>query len=330
MAVSYLKSIGIAITGYYPYPHAVDIVGFLKLQTPFEYPIKIAAEIATCPITTDSIDSFLTFARNASAEKVFLLTPTELDKLDLEVEERLKVERIDVIRSESVAAYSKTKNNTQAQKEYQSIKDLVSANKLINELPTFAKQEIPEDIQRMIGNQKVEAWQLLEDAVYCTFYYGMGCEVRQLGKEALFKNEPEGVVLTSGLGQFGLLYDCKSSASKYKITADDERTYIDYIIKKKKEVASLDNCDLKYFVIISPDFAGDISARSFEIFRQTQVALVLFKAETLRKLAIWANGLTHKLKSLIDLSIIFKETLVTEGTVDNYIRAFDTNYKNRY
>ena len=330
MAVSYLRSIGISVTGYYPYDHAIDIVGFLKLPLPFKYPLKIAAEIAKCPVTVDMIDGFLTFAKNASAEKVLLLTPPKLDQLDLVVEEKLNTERIDFVKSDVVKTFSLTTTRIQAKQEYDNIRDLVSPSKLIKELPTFAQQEIPKDIQRIIGDQNIEAWQLLEDAVYCTFFYGLGCGVRQLGKEALFKNEPEGVVITGSPGQFALLYDCKSSSGKYKMTADDERTYVGYITKKKKEVAGLDRCELKYFVIISPDFAGDISKRGFEILKATQVLLVLIRAEVLKKLGLWSYRIPPELKPLIELPDIFKETVVSSESVDSYIKTFDQKYQKRY
>lgn len=330
MAVSYLRSVGISITGYYPYNHATDIVGFLKLTPPFKYPLKVAVEIAKCTVTVESVDGFSTFAKNASAEKVLLLTPPRLDDLDPVVEKKLKTERIDLVRSVEVKAFSTTTTRSKAKQEYDNIRDLVSPNKLIKELPTFAKQEIPKDIQHIIGDQRIEAWQLLEDAVYCTFYYGLSYGVRQLGKESLFKNEPEGVVITSGQGQFALLYDCKSSSGKYKMTADDERTYVNYIAKKKKEVSSLDRCELKYFVIISPDFAGDINLRGFDILRETQVVLVLIKAEILKKLGLWSYKIPPELRPLIELPYIFKETFVSDETVDNYIKTFDQKYQKRY
>jgi hypothetical protein len=330
MAVSYLRSIGISVTGYYPYEHATDVVGLLKLSEPFKYPLKVAIEIAKQPITMDVIDGLLTFSKNASADKVLLLTSQKVDNLDPEVEKRLVDERIVVIKSNIIKDFSATTTTRQAKEEYENVRDWFAPIKLIRELPTFAKQIIPPDIQRIIGEQKIEAWQFLEDAAYCTFKDGLGCEVRQLGKEALFKNEPEGVVITRSPGQFALIYDCKSSSHKYNMTADDERTYVDYITKKKKEVGSLDHCELKYFVIISPDFAGDISQRGFEILKQTQVLLVLIRAETLRKLALWSYKLPHDIKALIELPDVFKQTIVSDATVDSYIKDFDEKYQKRY
>ena len=330
IAVSYLKSVGISITGYYPYSHATDIVGFLKLSVPFNYPVKVIAEIAKLPITLESIEGFVTLAKNASAEKLLLIAPPKLNELSPSIEKMLKTHRIDFVTSDIVGAYSQTTSGSQAKKDYENVKDLVSASKLIKELPTFAKQEIPADIQRIIGDQKLEAWQLLEDAVYCAFHHGLGCEVRQLGKEALFKNEPEGVVITAGHSQFALLYDCKSSSNKYKMSADDERAYIEYIRKKKNEVASLDRCELKYFLIISPDFAGDFGLRRSSILKKTQVILVLIKADLLRKLSLWSYVIPYEIKKLIELQDIFEEAIVTNETIESYIKTFNGKYKNRY
>lgn len=331
MAVSYLRSIGISIAGYYQYDHATDVVGFLKLPSPFKYPLKVAAEIAKSPVTADTLDGFSKFARNTAAEKVLLLTPQEFDELDADAEKKLQIERIEFIKSESVNIFSKTKTQSQAKQEYEKIRDVVSPTKLIKELPTFAKQFVPQDLQKMMGDQKLDAWQLLEEAVYCVFYYGFGYAVRQLGKEALFKNEPEGVVTTGGTKQFALLYDCKSSSTKYTMTADDERTYVGYITKKKKEVASLDHCELKYFLVISPDFGGDVELRGFDILKETQVLLVLVKAETLKRLGLWVASLPLGYKQLIELpDILGKEAVLSDSTVDNYIKTFNETYQKRY
>jgi hypothetical protein len=331
MAVSYLRSLGISIVGYYPYDHATDIVGFLKLPLPFKLPLKVVAEIAKSSVTVDAIDGFSKLAKNSLAEKVLLLAPSELDKLDPDAKKKLESERIEFVGKKDITVFSKTTTQSLAKQEYERIRDVVSPNKLIKELPTFAKQVVPEDIQKMFGEPKLEAWQLLEEAVYCTFRYGFSYSVRQLGKEALFKNEPEGVVTTGGPSQFALIYDCKSSSTKYTMSADDERTYVGYVAKKKKEVMSLDHCELKYFVIISPDFFGDAELRRENILKETQVLLVLIKADTLRKLGLWAADVPPDLKSLIDLrDVLTKEVIASCRTIDNYIKSFDKKYQKRY
>jgi len=331
MAVSYLRSIGVSIVGYYPYEHAIDIVGFLKLPSPFKIPLKVVAEIAKGSVTVDAIDGFSKLAKNSLAEKVLLLAPSDLAQLDPDAKKKLENERIEFIGREDITIFSKTTTKSRAKQEYERIRDFVSPNKLIRELPIFAKQVVPEDIQRMIGEPKLEAWQLLEEAVYCTFRYGFGYTVRQLGKEALFKNEPEGVVTTGGTSQFALIYDCKSSSTKYAMSAEDERTYVGYVAKKKKEVMNLDHCELKYFVIISPDFLGDAKLRRENILKETQVLLALIKAETLRKLGLWTIDIPSDLKALIDLrDVLTKEVIVSDRTVDSYIKSFDEKYQKRY
>jgi hypothetical protein len=293
--------------------------------------LKIVAEIAKCPVTIDAIEGFSNFAKNSAAEKLVLLTPSKFDELESDVEEKLETGKIEVIKSYLVAAFSNTTTSSQAKKEYENIRDIVSPNMLIKELPNFAKQIVPEDFKVIVSEQKIDAWQLLEEAVYCTFSYGFGYSVRQLGKEALFKNEPEGVVTTGGVNQFALIYDCKSSSAKYTMTADDERTYIGYITKKKKEVENLNHCELKYFVIVSPEFGGDTKLRRLNILKETQVLLVLIRGETLKRLGVWAAKLPPDLKSLIDLpALLTRDDILDDQTVDKFINEFDKIYQTRY
>jgi len=332
LAVSFLKSIGISIVGYYPYDHAIDVVGFLKPPPPFKLPMKVVAEVARSDVTADTIDGFSKLAKNSLAEKMLLLAPSEFDQLDTDARKKLESERIEFVGKKEIAVFSKTTSKKQAKQEYERIIDVVSPNKLIKELPNFAKQVVPEDIRKMIGASKVEAWQLLEEAVYSTFYYGFHYTVRQLGKEALFKDEPEGVVTTVGPNPFALIYECKSALTEYKMTAKDERTYVDYIGIKKKEVMSLDHCELKYFVIVGPDFSGDTELRRESVLKETQVLLAFMKAETLKKIGLWAVNIPPNLKPLIDLRDIFttREVIMSDQTIDSYIRSFNRKYRNRY
>jgi hypothetical protein len=172
----------------------------------------------------------------------------------------------------------------------------------------------------------------LEEAVYAVFCYGFQYTVRQLGKEVLFQREPEGVVITVGKNAFALVYECKSSSTKYKMTVDDERTYSGYVEKKKREVMSLDHSELKYFVVVAPDFAGDLALRRENIFKETQVLLAFMKADTLRELGRWASQIPPNLKPLIDLREIFKttEVVVSNHIVNSYIQRFNQQYKMRY
>jgi len=332
MAMAFLKSIGVSIVGYYQYQHATDIVGFLRPPPPFKLPIKIVAEIATGRVSVDSVDGFIKLAKNSLAERMLLLAPLELNQLDPEVTTRLESGRIEFIGRKEIGIFSKTKSKGQAKQEYERIRGVVSPNKLIKELPSFARQLVPEDIQKLIGGTTITAWQLLEEAVYATFSFGFHYTVRQLGKEVLFQNEPEGVVTTVGTCPFALIYECKSSSTGYKMTADDERTYIGYIANKKKEVMSLDHCELKYFVVIGPDFSGDNVLRRENIFKETQVLLAFMKAETLSRLGLWTLQIPSDLKALIDLRDMFttREVIISDQTIDNYIRCFNDKYQKRY
>jgi len=95
----------------------------------------------------------------------------------------------------------------------------------------------------------------------------------------------------------------------------------------------LDGAELRYFVIIGPDFEGDIEGRRNEIYKETGVLAVYVKASTLSNVANWAHKIDNKLKKMIDLGEIFSiigEDIVTDNSIKKFIENFDQKYKVRY
>lgn len=133
-------------------------------------------------------------------------------------------------------------------------------------------------------------------------------------------------------GYFGLIYDCKSSKSSYSMNKQDELTYINYIKEKEIEFRNLYKCELRYFLIISPQFSGDLDLRRNAVYQATGVLLFFIKATTLRDIALWAYQLPNNLKPLIDISelLLSREIIVSDETIVKYIKEFDKRMRKRY
>jgi len=212
------------------------------------------------------------------------------------------------------------------------IYDVFSAPMLAKYLPEIALQKIPRQIASTVNDLGLKPWQVFEQVVFSVFHYCFSFAVRKYGEDSLFEHEPEGVVITYRNPPYAFIYECKSAEQSYNMTAQDELTYKDYIQKKKEEVRALDKSDLKYFVIISPDFAGDISRRRENIFKETQVLPIFMSAKNLSTLGRWACSLPNDVKILIDLRDVFslKEPVVSLKSIENYIKAFENKTKKRY
>lgn len=325
--LSGLKSLGFSIVSYYPYDSRSDILGYLKPSPPLTVPIKTLVTVIRGDTTVDKIESSHKIARDGNVAKFIIFSPSneqDIDKDVIDFVHSLGAEFIDRKKLEDISPSIKPKDHDL------SILENLAPLKLINSLPDFAKQEIPKNIEDIVGND-IEAWRLFEQAVFSAFKEGFSYDARQLGSAVLFEKEPEGVVITSGI-KFGFIYECKSAKDVYQMTSDHEAKYIQYIQKKKLEVSAIYNTELKYFVLVGPKFAGDKELRRQNVFKNTNVLLIYLKASTLKTLASWALGVPESLKKLIDLSDVFKlsEEFVSDETVKGYINTFDTTYRNRW
>lgn len=327
-----LSSLGFNIKGYYPYDSVIDIVGFFEPRAPFKNSTKVLAEIRIDEPTVESVDAFFKLGRNTLAEKMILFTMKEFDILTPETQSlisRLKIEYFEARGLDKIL--QEVEASVEAITKITSACDVFSAKRLSEALPDLARQVIPEYIARDLPQQ--QAWEILEDAAFAIFNSCFRYETKQLGRQSLFENEPEGMVVCPSKGRsFGLIYDCKSSKSSYRMTKQDEQTYIDYIKEKQTEFRSLYNCELQYFLIISPEFSGDLEQRRNAIYQATGVLLFFIKATTLKEIALWAYKLPNKLKGLVDISKVLlpNEIIVSDQTITEYIEEFDRTQRRRY
>jgi hypothetical protein len=94
----------------------------------------------------------------------------------------------------------------------------------------------------------------------------------------------------------------------------------------------LERSELKYFVIVAPDFSGNIKERRERIFKKTQVLVVFMPAEVLRLLSEWVCPLQSNLKRLVDFGDVFRldEVVVSKERVGSYIKKFEGAQRTRW
>lgn len=328
-----LKDQNFSVKGYYSYDSVTDIVGYFEARPPFQIATKVIIEIRTDELTSEDVDGFSKLAKNTLADKRILFSLEPFDKLDPGIQSlisKVRCEYLDFASLEKILEESK--KTAIDVSELTNSCDLFSAKRLSEALPDLARQNVPDDIKSYFP--KRQAWEILEDAVFSIFNFCFGYETKQLGGQSLFEHEPEGMVMCNSRdgSHYGIIYDCKSSKSSYRMTKQDELTYISYIKDKKIEFRSLYNCELQYFLIISPEFSGDLNQRRNSILHATSVLLAFIKATTLREVALWAYKLPNNLKPMIDISefLLSEEIVVLDGTVRRYIDDFDKKQRKRY
>ena len=105
----------------------------------------------------------------------------------------------------------------------------------------------------------------------------LGYETSELGQGT--GRQPDGIALSMGVqdGDYAIVYDAKARETGFSIGTGDREIY-EYIQKKKEELRR-GRIKKTYFVIISSEFneAANMAAIK-EIYRKTQVPVVLLKA----------------------------------------------------
>lgn len=332
-ALAFLRTLDFTPVGYYPYPHGSDVSGYIKAVPPFRVPVKAMAEIVRATPTRALIEGFHKIAKNSLAERVILICQTPLSDLPPDLRsliERLNIDFFDnTTISEELVRKKVSKSDVL---NYSKLYDIVAAPLLAEALPDVSRQKIPENMKEYTERLGLKSWQVLEQTVFSILHYCFSLVVRKYGEDYLFEHEPEGVAIVGDVSSFAFIYECKSAAETYIMTAQDQLTYIDYIRKEKEKVKVLERSELKYFVIIAPDFLGDLQARRENIFKETQVIVVFLRAEILRQLSKWACSLPSNLKRLVDFRDIFKleEVVVSEDSVGAYIKKFEEENRSRW
>lgn len=320
-----LREMGFTTVGYYSYPTRVDIVGYLDPPVPLKLPFKFVASLFKGQTTLEQIQNSAKLAEDSQANRLLVFTQTKKSDLPDSVLKFIDSIGAEIFDVRDVLQLTPGTTSTEQITELEKL----STSQLIKYLPEFSRQKIPYEI-RAATNDKVHAWQLFEQAVFSIFNYAFVNRTRVLGSKALFKNEPEGEVVTHQLK--GLIYECKSSQDSYTMSSEDKAIYQSYIQNKEPKFYNYYNTHLNYFVIISPKFAGDVALRRNQIHDKTNVLVVFLESELLKILALWASKMDNNLKHLVDLGKIFKldEPIVESATVQKYIDEFDSEYRVRY
>jgi len=326
-----LRSLGFQITGYYPYDSRSEIIGFIKPAPPLTTPVKTLATVIKGDLTVNKIESLHKIANDSNISKCIIFSPNNNTEISDESRMSISKYNMDLLTRDKIESITCTDTFDSGF----SALEVISPTHLIDSLPDFATQKIPMNIVKLIGND-IPAWKIFEQAVYAAFKDGLGYHTRQLGNKTLFEKQPEGIAIRESAlpkDRYGVVYECKSSSSKYLMTAQDELSYIEYINEKKSELNNIHKVDLKYFIIVSPDFSGDTELRRDNIFKKTNVLLVYMKASTLKLLTCWTQKISdNQIRLQVDLNEIFSinQDVVQDSKVLEYMKTFDSKFKSRY
>jgi len=332
-----LREMGIALKGFYRYQGYSDLIGQQKPTWPLVTALKVMVEILNVKLNEEILNGFTKSCKDNQVARSIIFGIEDDKEIDQQLLQQIKRNNIDYFGPTQISKLIQEKSiNAENIQEYKKAGEVVSPKRLVDALDNLAHQIIPEDISqnlKTVLNNDLPAWNIFEESVYAAFKYCVGYQVRQLGKEVLFQEEPEGVAIIQNDVRTAFLYECKSSKSDYKMTIDHQRAYVSYIKNKQKEIEVLDHAKLRYFVIVGPDFSGDTEKRRNEIYEQTGVLLVFLNASMLSKISKWACDIDSQVKDLIDLGKIFsiiKDAIVTDKSVSEFIKKFDEKYKDRY
>ena len=334
---SILKEMSITPKGFYRYANFSELVGQQKPSWPLTTSLKVMVEILYVKPQKEQIIGFLKSAQDNQVSRSIIfgiddLTDAEKERLDLT---NYNIDYFDYSAIDSlITEKSIIPKNSQ---DYQKASEVVAPKRLVNALDDFAHQRIPLDILTSLktiwDDECIHAWNLFEEATYAAFKHCIGYTVSQLGKESPFQVEPDGVAIIESDDKKAFLYECKSAKEVYTMTVDHRRAYVEYIKKKKQEISALSGAKLQYFVIVGPDFGGDIKGRRKQIHLETGVLVVHLKANLLTEIANWSYDIDDKIRTLIDLSELFSEiddSVVTAEKVTSFTNKFDQKYKTRY
>ena len=135
---------------------------------------------------------------------------------------------------------------------------IINPYQILDSFELIAKGEKPAEFQKISNDYNVKCWQLLEEGVYYFFYHIMMHETIKQGKESLFENEPDGIVLLDAyISEYAFIYECKQRKTSYNLSSDDIKRYKDYIKVKKHVISIKYNKMLSNFIFIAQEFNGD-------------------------------------------------------------------------
>ena len=201
--------------------------------------------------------------------------------------------------------------------------EAISPYTFVRTLPICAENRIPPELKDYCTKAQFEAWSILEEGVFFLFRQIFMLPTVKLGHNALFKHEPEGIVLWDRCGtKNAFLYECKARRKGYTMSSDDVLRYKDYVAKKRHIVAVKYYLPLSHLVIVSSDFHGDIDARLRE-FDVEGITLSLVTADNLMDLYERTKEFEYEDFLLLDLPKLFCRGEVTSGHISKVIDQLD-------
>jgi hypothetical protein len=139
-------------------------------------------------------------------------------------------------------------------------------------LPSLSRGAIPDDL----ADWAPDPWDAFEDLIFLVFVSGFGLNAKREGHAARFEHKPEGYFLTAQKDGVVAMFDCKGTRKdKYKMEKDDELRFKNYISERKGEIETLENAELRYFLLFASDVGGDIEMRKKEILSATGIHLCI-------------------------------------------------------
>lgn len=195
----------------------------------------------------------------------------------------------------------------------------------MDSLHTILRNGVPERLVELDAVEGLDPWELAEEVVFWFFRYVLALPTRKLGRETLFRHEPEGFV--SGLGanhNRAMIYECKCRSDPYTMTHDDLLRYQSYIQSKRNTARAL-HLELTNFVIIAPRFAGEYR-RKLETLSETGVNVSGITARCFNRLYEGVKDWRLERIVLLDLCQVFHTGPVEIQVVDREIRRAEQEY----
>lgn len=198
--------------------------------------------------------------------------------------------------------------------------ETISPYAFVKAIPVCAQNKIPTELSQYCSTANHKAWDILEEGVFFLFRQVFMLPTKKLGYNALFKHEPEGIVLWDRCGtKNAFLYECKARKAGYKISSDDVLRYKDYVAAKKHLVSVKYHLPLSHLIIVSSGFRGDIESRLKE-FDLEGITLSLARADQLAHLYEMTKGFEYEDFFLLDLPKIFCRGEVSTAAIENGIK----------
>lgn len=317
-----LQRMGFVVSMHLPYPFAVDYVCYQKPAL-LKNALKFAFEITTRDINTHYVSRFRKLVEALRVDRGIVITTHGVLRDAQDAARRLGIETkngnefIQLLRENELirVRHGRVEFEDLANKVPQSVLQSISPYALAYHIPDLASGRVPSELVKF----NLSSWRLLEDAVWGVFNMIFGYQVVKLGREALFKEEPDGVIMVKNSDTYAILYECKSRSKSYALGPDDLHKYVAYVTQNKADVRNIHNVELKFFIIVSSRFSGRITGKLKRITNETGVTTAFLEAENLRELALKAWELQPNIRKMIDLKNIISVGLVEKKEIEQEI-----------